>query len=225
MLNAMSQGNDGSMTTIHASSSRGAFLRLAAYAAQSAERLGLEATSLLAAGAVHFVIQLVKAPGGPQRMISSIRPRARTGALVCRRRPRGGVLIARRPADPGRVTDYPKSRGLDENRHRYSGIGNPKSRGLDENRHRYSGIGNPMSLASTSDVPRVYLGRGPEPSSCAIRQISRCVMPSIGLLWSGRCGRDGTLGQAERAGARPAWTARGTRSGLASKRGANMGQK
>ncbi len=73
MLNAMSQGNDGSMTTIHASSSRGAFLRLAAYAAQSAERLGLEATSLLAAGAVHFVIQLVKAPGGPQRMISSIR--------------------------------------------------------------------------------------------------------------------------------------------------------
>ena len=36
MLNAMSQGNDGSMTTIHASSSRGAMLKLAAYAAQSA---------------------------------------------------------------------------------------------------------------------------------------------------------------------------------------------
>ena len=31
MLNAMSQGNDGSMTTIHASSSRGAFTKLAAY--------------------------------------------------------------------------------------------------------------------------------------------------------------------------------------------------
>ena len=52
MLNAMSQGNDGSMTTIHASSSRGAFLRLAAYAAQSHERLGMEATNLLVAGAV-----------------------------------------------------------------------------------------------------------------------------------------------------------------------------
>ena len=35
MLNAMSQGNDGSMTTIHASSSSGAMLKLAAYAAQS----------------------------------------------------------------------------------------------------------------------------------------------------------------------------------------------
>jgi Flp pilus assembly CpaF family ATPase len=72
MLNAMSQGNDGSMTTIHASSSRGAFLRLAAYAAQSHERLGLEATNLLVAGAVHFVIQLSQAARG-QRMISSIR--------------------------------------------------------------------------------------------------------------------------------------------------------
>jgi len=27
----MSQGNDGSMTTLHASSSRGAFMKLAAY--------------------------------------------------------------------------------------------------------------------------------------------------------------------------------------------------
>ena len=39
MLNAMCQGNDGSMTTLHACSSRGAFMKLAAYAAQSAEHL------------------------------------------------------------------------------------------------------------------------------------------------------------------------------------------
>jgi Flp pilus assembly CpaF family ATPase len=72
MLNAMSQGNDGSMTTLHASSSRGAFMKLAAYAAQAKEHLRLEDTNLLIAGAVHFVIQLDYAPGG-QRVISSIR--------------------------------------------------------------------------------------------------------------------------------------------------------
>ena len=72
MLNAMSQGNDGSMTTLHASSSRGAFMKLAAYAAQTEEHLRLEDTNLLIAGAVHFVVQLDYAPGG-QRVVSSIR--------------------------------------------------------------------------------------------------------------------------------------------------------
>ena len=72
MLNAMSQGNDGSMTTIHASSSRGAFMKAASYAAQSAEHLTLEDTNLLIAGAVHFVIQLAWDTAG-RRCISSIR--------------------------------------------------------------------------------------------------------------------------------------------------------
>jgi len=56
MLNAMSQGRSGSMATIHADSSAGAFRRLAAYAAQAPERLTLEASNLLIAGAVHFVV-------------------------------------------------------------------------------------------------------------------------------------------------------------------------
>ena len=72
MLNAMSQGNDGSMTTIHASSSRGAFMKVASYAAQSAEHLSLEDTNLLIAGAVHLVIQLAWDTTG-RRCISSIR--------------------------------------------------------------------------------------------------------------------------------------------------------
>jgi len=72
MLNAMSQGNDGSMTTIHASSSRGAMLKLAAYAAQSPEHLTLEDTGLLIAGAIHFVIQLAWDTSG-NRCVSSIR--------------------------------------------------------------------------------------------------------------------------------------------------------
>ena len=72
MLNAMSQGNDGSMTTIHASSSRGAMLKLAAYAAQVPEHLTLEDTGLLIAGAIHFVIQLAWDASGA-RCVSSIR--------------------------------------------------------------------------------------------------------------------------------------------------------
>jgi Flp pilus assembly CpaF family ATPase len=72
MLNAMSQGNDGSMTTIHASSSRGAFTKLAAYAAQSGEHLSMEETNLLIAGAVHLVIQLAWDTSGC-RCIASIR--------------------------------------------------------------------------------------------------------------------------------------------------------
>ncbi|MFI6093477.1 CpaF family protein [Streptomyces sp. NPDC051218] len=72
MCNAMSQGNDGSLSTIHASTSRGVFTKLAAYAAQSPERLSLEATNLLVASAVHFVVHLGWDVQG-RRAIDSIR--------------------------------------------------------------------------------------------------------------------------------------------------------
>ena len=72
MCNAMSQGNDGSMATLHASSSRGAFTKLAAYAVQGPERLGLEATNLLVASAVHFVVHLAESTDH-RRVVSSIR--------------------------------------------------------------------------------------------------------------------------------------------------------
>jgi len=58
MLNAMSQGRSGSMCTIHADSSAGVFRRIASYAVQAPERLPLEASNLLLAGAVHFVVHL-----------------------------------------------------------------------------------------------------------------------------------------------------------------------
>jgi pilus assembly protein CpaF len=77
MCNAMSQGNDGSMATLHASSSRIAFTRLASYAAQGVERLPLEATTLLVASAVHFVVHLAFTSGDDTyrrtRVVSSIR--------------------------------------------------------------------------------------------------------------------------------------------------------
>jgi Flp pilus assembly CpaF family ATPase len=72
LLNAMSQGSDGSMATLHASSSRGAFSKLATYAAQAPERLSLEATNLLVANAVDFVVHLVQDQAG-RRYVSSIR--------------------------------------------------------------------------------------------------------------------------------------------------------
>ncbi len=58
MLNAMSQGRSGSMGTIHADSSIGVFRRIAAYAVQAPERLPLEATNLLIAGSIHFVVHV-----------------------------------------------------------------------------------------------------------------------------------------------------------------------
>ena len=67
MLNAMSQGRSGSMCTIHADSSLGIFRRLASYAVQAPERLPLESTNLLIAGAVHFTvfIEALNATPGP----------------------------------------------------------------------------------------------------------------------------------------------------------------
>jgi Flp pilus assembly CpaF family ATPase len=72
MLNVMSQGNDGSMATVHSSSSRGVFTKLAAYAAQSPERLNIEATGLLVASAIHFVVHLAWSTDGV-RVVSSVR--------------------------------------------------------------------------------------------------------------------------------------------------------
>jgi Flp pilus assembly CpaF family ATPase len=78
MLNAMTQGNDGSLSTIHANSSLEVFNRIATYAIQSAERLPVEATHMLIAGAVDFVVFIAKrneyARGGRlRRYVSSIR--------------------------------------------------------------------------------------------------------------------------------------------------------
>lgn len=72
VCNAMSQGNDGSMATIHASASRGVFAKLAAYAIQGPERLPVEATALLVASAVHLIVHLAWSTDG-RRVVSSIR--------------------------------------------------------------------------------------------------------------------------------------------------------
>lgn len=58
MLNAMSQGNDGSLSTIHARSARATFERIAVYAKQAGEALDLEATAQLIASGLDLVVFL-----------------------------------------------------------------------------------------------------------------------------------------------------------------------
>lgn len=71
MLLAMSQGNDGSMCSIHADSSKGVFGRLAMYAAMTPERLAPEVTNLLVANAVDLIVHLGWVDG--ERRVTSVR--------------------------------------------------------------------------------------------------------------------------------------------------------
>ncbi|SFB94172.1 CpaF family protein [Streptomyces aidingensis] len=78
MLNAMSQGNDGSLSTIHANSSAEVFNRISTYALQASERLPVEASQLLIGGALNFVVFIQRrnnyAQGGTlRRLVTSIR--------------------------------------------------------------------------------------------------------------------------------------------------------
>lgn len=71
LLKAMSQGNDGSFATVHASSSQQAFSRLMMYAVQAPERLTFEASAMLIAESVNLVVHL--AWSDKQRAVSSVR--------------------------------------------------------------------------------------------------------------------------------------------------------
>ena len=72
MCNAMNQGLDGSMATVHASSSEQVVERLINLGLQSPERLSAEATVRLLGSAVDFVIQLGRRRD-TTRVITSIR--------------------------------------------------------------------------------------------------------------------------------------------------------
>jgi Flp pilus assembly CpaF family ATPase len=78
MLEAMSQGNDGSMGTIHATSSAYVWRRMAMYAAKSAMRLPAEVTYQMIDGAIDFVVFIgmrdERALGGQlHRFVASVR--------------------------------------------------------------------------------------------------------------------------------------------------------
>ena len=72
MLLAMSHGNDGSMCTLHADSSAGAFNKIQMYAGMAREQLPVHTIRLLVATSLNFVIHLRQLPNG-RRAVSSIR--------------------------------------------------------------------------------------------------------------------------------------------------------
>ena len=74
MLLAMSQGNNGSMCTMHADSTRTVFPKLAAYVSMADTGLPVETVNLLIANAVHFVVH-IEVVDGVRRVTQ--RPRGR----------------------------------------------------------------------------------------------------------------------------------------------------
>jgi Flp pilus assembly CpaF family ATPase len=71
MLLAMSQGNNGSMCTLHADSSKSVFPKLAAYVSMAGAALPVETINLLIATAVHFVVHIEVVAG--VRRVASVR--------------------------------------------------------------------------------------------------------------------------------------------------------
>ena len=71
MLNAMSQGNDGSLSTIHADSARETFARISSYA-QQAHGLPRNVVHEMIAGAIDFVIFISRDRHGGRRRVRTI---------------------------------------------------------------------------------------------------------------------------------------------------------
>ncbi|MFB8236192.1 CpaF family protein [Kitasatospora purpeofusca] len=77
MLNAMNQGNDGSLSTIHANGSEDVFKKLSTYAIQAEERMPIHASQLLISDALTLVVFIERdedpATGLQRRRVTSIR--------------------------------------------------------------------------------------------------------------------------------------------------------
>ncbi|GAA2810752.1 ATPase, T2SS/T4P/T4SS family [Kitasatospora paracochleata] len=77
MLRAMSQGNNGSLSTIHSDSAQGAFSRIALYALAAEKPLPIEASHMLIAQSINFVVFISKVrnheTGEEQRRVTEIR--------------------------------------------------------------------------------------------------------------------------------------------------------
>ena len=72
MFQAMSQGNDGSIGTLHARSTKDAFVQILRYGLRAPEQLTAEAVAVDVAACLNLVIHIHKVPGG-RRVVSSVR--------------------------------------------------------------------------------------------------------------------------------------------------------
>lgn len=75
MLNAMMQGNDGSLSTIHSNSSEGMVENICSYAVQAPERLPRHATISMIANGLDFLVFLrrYRGDGEQRRVVHSVR--------------------------------------------------------------------------------------------------------------------------------------------------------
>jgi pilus assembly protein CpaF len=75
MLNAMMQGNDGSLSTIHANSSEGILENICSYAVQAPERLPRAAAVSMVANGLDFLVFLrrFRGEGQQRRVVHSVR--------------------------------------------------------------------------------------------------------------------------------------------------------
>ena len=71
MLMAMSQGNNGSMCTLHADSTRSVFAKLVAYVSMAGTGLPVDVVNLLVANSVHLIVHIENSHG--VRRVTSIR--------------------------------------------------------------------------------------------------------------------------------------------------------
>ena len=71
MLMAMSQGNNGSMCTMHADSTRSVFPKLAAYVSMASTGLPIDTVNLLLSSALHLVVYISNT--GSDRRVASVR--------------------------------------------------------------------------------------------------------------------------------------------------------
>jgi pilus assembly protein CpaF len=72
MLEAMNSGHEGSLTTIHADSSRAALTKMQTYALTGVDSLSMEASAHLIHLVLHLVVHLQKSPDG-RRIVTSLR--------------------------------------------------------------------------------------------------------------------------------------------------------
>lgn len=99
MLEAMNQGNEGAMSSVHAPSPREALDKLAVYASRAG--WSVETTALNAAHAIDFVVHMAKRPGGPNGT-----PERFVAAVIEVTGIDGGVILASdlwRPRPDGRA--------------------------------------------------------------------------------------------------------------------------
>jgi Flp pilus assembly CpaF family ATPase len=104
MLHAMTQGNDGSLSTIHASSSEGAVSKLMLYALEAAPQLTETAVARLIGEAVHLVVHLARDADRVRRVVSVRELCEAQGSTVTsnelfRTRPGGVVQVASPPSE------------------------------------------------------------------------------------------------------------------------------